>query len=332
MREEKKIIYPWSGLTCWSSVRTAAGRLSLCFFIYFSPVFVVDSPGTALQEGLPGFVNPQVTAATNIHFDKKYCTECHTEISQDGQTAPLRFQDFTISCRCHGYTPDTYTHPVDISLSPEKQKRIPGQYPLADGKITCVTCHDFRLQCRDDVYPGKGNWAFLRISPLLSRTAICYQCHDERKFRMLDPHNQLDQNGKIVRDKCLYCHIDIPDVQHASLQKKKWDDQLVHLIGNLDALCYRCHYKQTKQHPINSNHLKKPTARILRSMHWAEQTFGIVMPLDDSGKITCITCHNPHEKGVIPERRTASAGAGKQARLRLPKAADKICLACHSNK
>lgn len=277
------------------------------------------------------FVNPQVTPSTNIHFNRYYCTECHLDVQDKGKKPLLRFGDFTQTCRCHGYTPDTYTHPVEVTLTPEKKSKIPPEYPLKNGRITCKTCHDLRLQCRDDENMARTNRNFLRINPYLSRTAICYQCHDERKYRMLDPHNQLDEQGRIKEEKCLYCHLNVPDVEHGALKKQRPDDEVVSLIGNLDVVCYRCHYKQTKQHPINANHLKKPTRKILRSMRWAERRFGIVMPLDSSGKITCITCHNPHEKGVIPSRRTASAGAGERARLRLPRVADKICLACHSN-
>ncbi|WP_456387093.1 hypothetical protein [Desulfolithobacter sp.] len=243
----------------------------------------------------------------------------------------LRFDDLTRTCRCHGYTPDTYTHPVGVTPGPDKKAKIPPHFPLTDGKITCNTCHDLRLQCRDDATLARVNPAFLRINPFLSRTAICFQCHDERKYRMLDPHNQLDKQGRIREDKCLYCHTRVPDVEYGALRKRRPGDEEVSLMGNLDAICYRCHYKQTKMHPINANHLKKPTRKILRSMRRAERKFAIVMPLDSSGKITCITCHNPHEKGVIPSRRTASAGAGERARLRLPRVADKICLACHSN-
>jgi hypothetical protein len=271
------------------------------------------------------FVNPQVTSATNVHFNRSYCSECHREGEE------LRFADFSQTCRCHGYTPETYTHPVGVYLNAEKRASIPSRFPLTDGKITCKTCHDLQLQCRDNDNAPK-NKKFLRISPLLSRTAICYQCHDERKYQMLDPHNQLDKKGNIREDKCLYCHKTLPDVEHATLKKREVDDEPVLLIGNLDVLCYRCHFKQTKQHPINANHLKKPSRKILSSIRWAERKYKIDMPLDEKGKITCITCHNPHERGVIPSEKPASAGAGELARLRLPKIADAICLACHSNK
>lgn len=299
----------------------------------FSVVPFLNSPAQAGKKPAVDlhFVNPQVTTSTNIHFNRYYCTECHLDIQDKGKKPLVRFADFTQTCRCHGYTPDTYTHPVGVTLSPEKKAKIPPRYPLTDGRITCKTCHDLRLQCRDDETLARTNRAFLRINPYLSRTAICYQCHDERKYRMLDPHNQLDEQGRIKEEKCLYCHQSVPDVQHATLKKRRPDDEVVSLIGHLDVVCYRCHYKQTRQHPINANHLKKPTRKIMRSMRWAERKFGIVMPLDSSGKVTCITCHNPHEKGVIPSQRTASAGAGERARLRLPRVADKICLACHSN-
>ncbi len=314
-----------------SCVVTGWGVLCL-FWLQLGTVFLAPAFGAEQDPGQLEFVNPGVTTETNIHFDKRYCTECHTDLLGNGKKASLRFKDFTLSCRCHGYTPDTYRHPVNIVLSPEKQKKIPEQFPLAQGRITCATCHDFRLHCLGKKRDAAGNTAFLRTGHLLSRTALCYQCHDEKKSPRIDPHNQLDKHGNIIEDKCLYCHVDIPDVIHGRLRKKDWGDQVVRLIGNLDVLCYRCHALQAELHPLSANHYIKPSSKIARNIQLSEQEYGIILPLDDSGTITCITCHNPHEKGVIPEKRAGAAGAGAKGRLRLPAGTGNICLACHRGK
>jgi len=57
-----------------------------------------------------------------------------------------------------------------------------------------------------------------------------------------------------------------------------------------------------------------------------EEKFGIILPLDADGKMTCVTCHNPHQKGVIPPERAAAKGADSKFRHRLP---DKMCTECH---
>lgn len=285
------------------------------------------------QEGIGPpyrFVNQQVSVTTNIHFNKWYCTECHEKTPAGGKKY-LRFDNYTATCRCHGYNPDNYTHPVDITPSPQKREAIPPDYPLEENKITCNTCHVIALQC-DPAQLKTRNSAFLRINPFLSRTAICYQCHDERRYKMLDPHNQLGPTGQVVAEKCLYCHAKMPDAKEGSYQHASEKSKEVELIGDLSILCYRCHYKQSRLHPINANHLVKPSGRILAAMRRSERAFGIVLPLDQKGRVTCATCHNPHERGVIPSDRAEARGSSEKGRLRITSVADKICLVCHMNK
>ncbi len=63
---------------------------------------------------------------TDIHYTGKYCNECHLAIPVKGGDKLLKFgNDFIRSCRCHGYTPGAYIHPVDIIPSKEKRARIP---------------------------------------------------------------------------------------------------------------------------------------------------------------------------------------------------------------
>jgi len=87
----------------------------------------------------------------------------------------------------------------------------------------------------------------------------------------------------------------------------------------------RCHNKTEKQ-TLHAKHLRRPTPKVLARMKKIEVEFGIVLPLNEEGKITCPTCHNPHEKGVIPDYRAGAKGAGKQNRQRL---SGNICIKCH---
>ncbi len=142
---------------------------------------------------------------------------------------------------------------------------------------------------------------------------------------MLDPHNQLTETGDIIIDKCLYCHLEKPDETSATFKEVK-------LIGQLEVLCFRCHYKQSKLHPINANHLVKPSRQIIENMKDSEEKFGIILPLNYDGNITCPTCHNPHERGVIPRGKASSKGASENYRLRLAGEKLQICVACHKDK
>jgi hypothetical protein len=263
---------------------------------------------------------------TNLHFTGKYCLECHEEIPEKGEDRLLKFNgDFTQLCRCHGYTPGTYIHPVFVEPSPEKLLKIPDSFPLADGMISCVTCHDIYMQCQDETQETYLNRRFLRGAPYISRTSLCFRCHDEKKYKMLDPHNQLTRRGKVIIEKCLYCHVDKPDERHETFEDVK-------LIGNLEVLCYRCHFKQSRMHPINAEHLLIPSEKIRAMMKESEKNFGIILPLNYDGKITCPTCHNPHERGVIPGNKASSKGASEKFRLRLTRKNLTICVACHKDK
>jgi len=55
------------------------------------------------------------------------------------------------------------------------------------------------------------------------------------------------------------------------------------------------------------------------------------MPLDSRGRITCFTCHNPHEKGLLPARNPRSVGAEPKKAInhRIRAHKGNICVACH---
>jgi hypothetical protein len=55
------------------------------------------------------------------------------------------------------------------------------------------------------------------------------------------------------------------------------------------------------------------------------------IPLDENGRITCYSCHNPHEKGLLPNRNPRSVGAEsrKAANHRLRAGEGTACRVCH---
>jgi hypothetical protein len=230
-----------------------------------------------------------------------------------------------------------------------------------NGRIVPVTT----INTADNIdVPYKGKWGWHKVhmrplkrfligSPLTSsrKIDVCFRCHQKNDYRICDPHTQLNKKGDIITEKCLYCHLEKPDEKVATFQIYRSE---IKFSRKLEDLCLGCHSNKqyVLAHPLNANHLLKPSAKMLSMMKKTEKQFGILFPLAFDGKIMCATCHNPHERGVIPDEREASGGAGEKDRIRLPgqvesdateaaskeymtrmtSYANKICLACHQDK
>jgi hypothetical protein len=194
------------------------------------------------------------------------------------------------------------------------RERVPPELPLQGGKMTCLTCHDIHLQCTKRLV----NRNSLRGAPYSNRTDFCFRCHEKERFVRLDPHRQFTPSGDLIVEKCLYCHSRKPD-ESRDLYKD------VDLIGEIEVLCQRCHMIRGN-HAGNFNHMIKPSEKMMTAMKRIEQTFNIILPLDNQGKMTCVTCHNPHDKGLIPPEKPSAGGAGSKYRHRLP---ERLCLECH---
>lgn len=270
-----------------------------------------------------------ITFDTNVHFTGHYCDECHSEIPEKGKEKHLKFgNDYTKTCRCHEYTQGTYIHPVYVKPSEDKKSRIPDTFPLVDGEISCITCHDIYLQCQDRVVLKLFNRRFLRGGPFLHRTDMCFNCHEKHEYEQLNPHDQIDAHGNLNEKKCLYCHTEKPDEKFGSFKGGAFGKE-VKLIGRLEVLCIRCHPKNEKFHPINANHLQKPSPATLANIKESEKKYEVILPLNSEGEVTCVTCHNPHEKGVLPVKKASAKGASEKYRLRLSGMTGEICRACH---
>jgi len=273
------------------------------------------APPTPLVSNLPN--------TTDIHYSAQYCTECHVNIPRRGSNPELRYAgDFKLLCRCHYGDTNNYVHPVDRRPSRDMIERIPAQFPLWEGQITCITCHDIFIQCEDRPLDRTflRDQNFLRGAPFDTEASICFRCHNVANYRMNNPHLQLDAHREIIKDKCLYCHSELPDEKQTSAKDAR-------LIGNLKALCVRCHMKAPRQ-DFHAKHLRLPTADVLNRIKQLEDQEHIVLPLSEDGTITCATCHNPHEKGVIPDVRAGAKGAGEKRRQRLADT-NNLCIKCH---
>ena len=262
------------------------------------------------------FQNTDVTPHTNLHYTGRYCNECHEKPAVRGGDRYLRYGgDYGLLCRCHILSPEIYIHPVNLTPTVEKRKRIPPDFPLENGKLTCLTCHDIYRQCQKRLFERNS----LRGAPYPRRMSFCYNCHIKKNYEPNDPHLQLNDNEEIIIGTCLICHKEKPDEKHATFKD-------VTFIGDIEMICRRCHHI-AGNHSGNHDHMKNiPSADGLKRIKLVEAKFHTRLPLNENGKMTCITCHNPHEKGIIPESNPGAKGAGSKYRHRLP---GNLCRECH---
>lgn len=262
-------------------------------------------------------VRRDIPETTNIHFDSRYCLQCHEKLPIAKSELYLKYNgNMQYLCSCHYNSGKLHPHPVDYP--PSGDVKIAADFPLQDDKLTCITCHDVVRQCQDSPSTKILKKAILRGAPYSNRIDICFRCHDKSKYPKYNPHQQLDAKGKIIRQRCLYCHSEVPDEQKTGAEDVK-------LIGNYGAICMGCHNSAAKQ-PLHQRHLRKPSAEVLAHINEMQSLFNIVLPLDQQGRVTCVTCHNPHQKGLIPDKRAGAAGAGELHRHRL---SGNMCLKCH---
>ena len=250
--------------------------------------------------------NKTIPNNTNIHYNNNYCTECHINYPKNSEIAKrnLKFNgDYKLLCKCHDEGPGRNLHPVDIIPSKEIKTRIPSGFPLSDGKITCSTCHDISVQCKDisEIYYKQED--FLRGGPYNNKLDECFLCHDSNDFKRYNPHKQLTKNGDIIKETCLYCHSEVLDV------KDRDNKAGLKLIGSRTALCRGCHMN-TNGTSLHDKHISRlPTADVLGRIKATEKKFNIRLPLTAHGMVTCVTCHNPHEKNLIPGYRSGAIEA-----------------------
>jgi predicted CXXCH cytochrome family protein len=184
--------------------------------------------------------------------------------------------------------------------------------------ISCLTCHTIAEQISDNVIGRTFNKNFLRQPPP-GVDSICFICHDRERLEQPNLHKLMLKDGKIYEPACLQCHEKVPDAaagkSHAPLKQDS------------DLLCIGCHGKQVRAHPARADHILKMPPDMRQRLPAAK---GPAPPLQlgDYDMIHCVTCHNPHEKGVIASG-AGALGAGEKSLLRLPGRYE-LCVYCHT--
>jgi len=249
-----------------------------------------------------------VNAYNNPHSD---CLVCHMpgNTKESPVQSALKADPSSLCEGCHQYAQNH--HPVNFI--PEKP--VGGQFPLYEGRVGCLTCHE--------IHGGpehKGAQRLLRGGPYADRRTICFQCHEFEDFAKINPHDMLDSSGNVRQEKgrpvCLLCHSINPDPAVDMTEN-------VRFRADIGFLCWRCHPPMPGIF-FSQHFLVKPSAETLRNISETEERRLVILPLVPRGRITCSTCHNPHQTGVI-QREAAAKGSDTRSKLRLPS----LCFGCH---
>ncbi len=255
--------------------------------------------------------------ASFVHGNRAGCRACHpTELAPDAEPV---FQEVDPARRCTGcHTADhARIHPVGVAPTTDTYPLDFLGVPLDDdGRITCSTCHD--EVCTGRIDPR--NPRFLRGGPYAVPTDFCYRCHPKAGPGGLSPHDQLDDDGRVVRTTCTFCHRTAPtDPGGADFRP----EDLLYLRSPVE-LCMGCH--DPGPHP-SVNHLVPMPSGKLAKLRRYEERHQVKFPLGPDDQVVCTTCHNPHAKGVLRGR--AALGAGELGSWRVPSFAE-LCTPCHA--
>lgn len=155
---------------------------------------------------------------------------------------------------------------------------------------------------------------------------------DEALSSIMNPHEQISDEGDILWGTCTICHKNVPDIK----KDKSIKDVTLRFGEDFNNICYECHV--VKPHPAAEgasvtmsqmtapNHLVVPSKNVSLNLRFALKDVPMILPLEQkTGKVICVTCHNPHERGVL----SGKADYGADYSFRLRSAGLDICQYCH---
>lgn len=269
------------------------------------------------------------------HFSKDRCRDCHPSRPSSASNAQILFEgDVVKLCEsCHdGKKAVREKHPVNVEQAGKTD------LPLKDNKVTCISCHDIKSEhsvsnlqktnpyflYENDSKPIMTYTWTLKETPLYSqnRYNLCYKCHAEGQYRQFSPHRrQLNRSKGIVnKDVCLICHQRVPNRKTDQVKdfQLKFKDTSV---------CTGCHPGKKTKHPLDENHFNvKVTPETGTAINRTIEREKVFIPIIGE-RISCFSCHNAHEKGVL---RNSYTRKGEDAKGRIRFGNLDPCPMCHA--
>ena len=186
-----------------------------------------------------------------------------------------------------------------VNIKPSEKMEISDTLPLSDeGKIVCKTCHGIKdiEKIEIDKVDKKAD-DFHRGGPYKRLSQFCYRCHEKKDYQRPNIHNLLDDKGKYDKKDCEYCHKKVPDpekeIKRADLEFRLPPEKL----------CWGCHLKVPHFNALN--HQVEADEEMRKRIEKSEKKHKIILPLTSDNKVMCVTCHSPHEAGLIAKDKPA---------------------------
>jgi len=265
----------------------------------------------------------------NPHWSPAHCGQCHTMDSGRARRIAMDQID-TVCLHCHNGTDARMeAHPVGRPAS-GSNLTMPDVWPLVDGRLGCITCHDVVRHCARDARRPRENPGMLRFHDPQAPMALCTLCHVPDETWRISPHNQVDATGAPRMETCVFCHDDgsvtASSMAHAHQPKLRGGD-----------ICLGCHTRHWDY--VAEGHAGRPVPATMRGAmrSAARRMLGeggsedvVLLPLDD-GKVACYTCHNPHAPGLFPSGSLVGmfASSDEDAAVDLRMNRTDLCLSCH---
>lgn len=195
--------------------------------------------------------------------------------------------------------PDLH-HAVDVKLLDGMEP--PLEFELKDGKLACKTCHGLENMA-DTAYDKIDKKAanFLRGGLYPKLQTFCFNCHNKKDHERPNIHEMLDDSGEIKKHNCLYCHEEVHEKRDQRLESSQLKLRLPP-----EKLCFGCHLKSPHLNAVEHQGAK-PKEKMKKHMQQKADDYGVILPLAEDGKVTCISCHSPHPQGVMREGNPAGA-------------------------
>lgn len=251
--------------------------------------------------------------AIGSHVGMMKCGTCH--VGEPTKESPLLkySNDPSKLCHdCHEYKDGLNHHPASIISGPFGNTAVlDPSLKLYNEEMACLTCHQIHVEGYK-----RTSRNFLVGGPYEDKRELCFKCHRKEVYEGINPHDtMLDENNKLEHGTCLICHSEIPDPLFDT-------DKTVKFRAAIAFLCWRCHPPMPGTF-LDKHFLRQPSKETLRDIRLS----GNHVPRDHRGRITCASCHNPHQPGVMKSERAAE-GTGAKKRLRRKN----ICSLCHPEK